>query len=86
LKRKGQGSGLLPLDLLAGGGVHFSGNRRKKRWHERGEQKKQNAKDKKTTKIADVGVSLNATLANPKSQIFSLQFALARMFFGLRSQ
>lgn len=33
-----------------------------------------------------VGVSLNATLARPKSQILSLQLALASMFLGLRSR
>lgn len=33
-----------------------------------------------------VGVSLNATLANPKSQIFSLQFAFASIFFGFKSR
>lgn len=33
-----------------------------------------------------VGVSLNATRANPKSQTLSLQFALAKIFFGLRSR
>lgn len=32
-----------------------------------------------------VGSSLNATLANPKSQILSLQFAFASIFLGLRS-
>lgn len=33
-----------------------------------------------------VGVSLNATLANPKSHILSLQFAFARIFFGSKSR
>ena len=33
-----------------------------------------------------VGVSLNATLASPKSQTLSLQFAFASIFFGLRSR
>lgn len=33
-----------------------------------------------------VWASLNATLANPKSQIFNLQFALANMFFGFKSR
>lgn len=33
-----------------------------------------------------VGVSLKATLASPKSQTLSLQFALANMFLGLRSR
>lgn len=32
-----------------------------------------------------VGVSLKATLARPKSQIFSLQSALAKIFLGFRS-
>lgn len=33
-----------------------------------------------------VGKSLNATLASPKSQTFSLQFAFTNIFFGLRSR
>lgn len=33
-----------------------------------------------------IGVSLNATLANPKSQTLSLQLAFANIFFGLRSR
>lgn len=33
-----------------------------------------------------VGVSLKATLARPKSQIFSLQSAFAKIFFGFRSR
>lgn len=33
-----------------------------------------------------VGVSLNATLASPKSHILSLQLAFAKIFFGLRSR
>jgi hypothetical protein len=33
-----------------------------------------------------VGVSLNATLANPKSHILSLQLALANIFFGFKSR
>lgn len=33
-----------------------------------------------------VGVSWNATLARPKSQILSLQFAFAKMFFGFKSR
>ena len=33
-----------------------------------------------------VGVSLKATLANPKSQILSLQFAFASIFFGFKSR
>ncbi|BAS73288.1 Os01g0630000 [Oryza sativa Japonica Group] len=33
-----------------------------------------------------VGVSLNATRASPKSQIFSLQLELANIFFGFRSR
>lgn len=36
-------------------------------------------------KIAD-GASLNDTRARPKSQIFNLQSALARIFFGFRSR
>jgi len=33
-----------------------------------------------------VGVSLKATLASPKSQILSLQFAFASIFFGFKSR
>ena len=33
-----------------------------------------------------VGVSVKAGRANPKSQIFSLQSLLAKMFFGFRSR
>lgn len=33
-----------------------------------------------------VGVSLNATLASPKSHILSLQSALAKIFFGFKSR
>ena len=36
-------------------------------------------------KIAD-GASLNDTRASPKSHIFNLQSALARMFFGFKSR
>jgi hypothetical protein len=36
-------------------------------------------------RIAD-GASLKDTLARPKSHIFSLQSALARMFFGFKSR
>ena len=36
-------------------------------------------------KIAD-GASLKDTLARPKSHIFNLQSALARMFFGFKSR
>jgi hypothetical protein len=38
-----------------------------------------------TVQNIDVGASLNATLASPKSQILSLQFAFANIFLGLRS-
>lgn len=36
-------------------------------------------------KLAD-GASFNDTRARPKSQIFSLQSALARIFFGFKSR
>ena len=39
-----------------------------------------------TVQNIDVGMSLNATLASPKSQTLSLQFAFANIFFGLRSR
>lgn len=38
-----------------------------------------------TVQNIDVGASLNATLASPKSQTLSLQFAFANIFLGLRS-
>lgn len=41
---------------------------------------------KHTVQSTVVGVSLNSTLANPKSHILSLQFAFANIFFGLRSR
>ena len=41
---------------------------------------------KNTVQNIVVGVSLKATLANPKSQILSLQFAFASIFFGFRSR
>lgn len=43
-------------------------------------------RERHTVQKIVVGVSLNATLANPKSQILSLQFAFANIFFGLRSR
>jgi len=41
---------------------------------------------KNTVQNIVVGVSLKATLANPKSQILSLQFAFANIFFGFKSR
>ena len=43
-------------------------------------------KVKLTVQNIAVGVSLKATLASPKSQILSLQSALAKMFFGFKSR
>ena len=42
-------------------------------------------KKNSTVQKVVVGASLNATLANPKSQTLSLQFAFASIFLGLRS-
>lgn len=47
---------------------------------------KSNIYQRHTVQKIVVGVSLNATLANPKSQIFNLQFALANIFFGFKSR
>jgi len=65
--------------------LHFSAEKSSKEEAEQKQQVNQFPTILTVQNIAD-GASLNETRASPKSHIFSLQSALARIFFGFKSR